>query len=33
MGNSQHALHYYEQALALCDDEFVHLMEDIKVRR
>ncbi|KAF6033827.1 hypothetical protein EB796_007864 [Bugula neritina] len=30
MGNSQHALHYYEQALALCDDEFVHLMEDIK---
>ncbi|XP_067942930.1 uncharacterized protein [Watersipora subatra] len=30
MENSQHALHYYEQALQLCDEEFLQLLVDIK---
>lgn len=31
MGNSQHALHYYDQALGLCEEEFTQLLSDIKV--
>ena len=31
MSNSQHALHYFDQALYLCEDEFIQLLTDIKV--
>ena len=31
MGNSQHAMHYFDQAFTTCDEEYVELLDNIKV--